>query len=186
MRSGCLLGDDVVELIKAEPVVVVSSIDDVGVVHHFSDLVVVHGLTQLSGDSLEGVEVDDSSSLGVPEFEDLGQALAALGVAGLGGDDLKELVELDGSVQGAEAVDHLEDDLATALEPEFFEDFFDFFGIDGSSSVGVEEFEGGLEFFVVVLGNAVLPAGLGFGSRGTLAALCRLAILHRLDTLINK
>lgn len=77
---------------------IVSAVDDVGVVHHFGDFVVVHGLTQLSGDSLESVEVDGSSSLGVPEFEDLGQAFAALGVTGFGGDDLEELVELDGSV----------------------------------------------------------------------------------------
>ena len=136
---------------------VVGAVDDVGVVHHFGDFIVVHGLAQLSGDSLEGLEVDDSSSLGVPELEDLGHTFTALGVPGLGGDDLEELVELDGSVHGAETVDHLEDDLAAALESQFFEDFFDFFGVDCSSSVGVEEVEGGLQFFVVVLGNAVLP-----------------------------
>ena len=176
-RSLILLGDDVVELIEGEAVVALGAVDDVGVVHHLGDLVVVHGLAQFPGDPLEGVEVDHAGALLVPELEHLAQSLATLAVAGLRSHDLEELVELDGAVEGSESLDHLEHDGAAALETELLEHLLDFFGVDGSSSVGVEQLEGLLEGVIVVLADAVSPGGLDLGGRSPLAVR-HLAAFH--------
>lgn len=151
-------------------------VHDVGVVHHLGQLLVVEGFAQLAGDALEAVEVSEAVALLVPDLEDASQTVAGFGVADLGADDLEELIELDGPVDRAQAVDHLEYDLASALEPELLEDLLDFDGVYGSSVVIVEQVEGVLELFVIALAESVLPGGLGchFGGRSTLhARRCR-------------
>ncbi len=72
MHRSSLLGDDGVKLFEVEGVVGVGSVHDVGVVHHFGQLTLVQGLTQLPGDSLEALEVHSSVSFSVPELEHSG------------------------------------------------------------------------------------------------------------------
>ncbi len=173
-KSCSLLSHDGVELLEVEVVVVVGAVDNVGVVHHLSQVLVVHGLAQLSGNSLEALEVDVAVSLLVPDLEHSGQSFAGFAVAHFRADDLEELVEIDGFVDVLEAVDDLEDDFASALQAQLLEDGLDFDWVDGSSSVLIEQVEGGFELVVVVLAESVLPAGLAgdFGWGCTLAAGC--------------
>jgi len=163
------------------------AVHDVGVVHHLGQLVVVEGLAQLTGNSLEAVEVSESASRLVPDVEDLGDSLARLGVADLGADDFEELVELDGSVHFPQSVDHFENNLASAFQAEFVENLFDFNWVDGSSSVFVEEVEGGFELLVVGFIETILPVCLccDFSWWCTFTASsiwsgCSFAVLHKI------
>lgn len=57
-----------------------SSVHDVSVVHHLSKLLIVHSLTQLSGNSLEAVEVSVSVALLIPKLEKSGDTIAGFNV----------------------------------------------------------------------------------------------------------
>ena len=115
----------------------------------------------------------------IPESKHLGKTFSTLAVTGSGGNDLKELVELDGAVHGTEALNHLQDNLAPTLETQLLKDLLDFFWIYGPSLVSIEEVECGFQLFVVVLGDPVLPGlFLGTGSGGILSAGNHFAIPH--------
>ncbi len=57
-----------------------SSVHDVGVVHHLSELLVIHGLSQFSGNSLEAVEISVSVALLIPELEKSSDTIAGFNV----------------------------------------------------------------------------------------------------------
>ena len=78
------------------------------------------------------------------------------------GSDLKELLEFDGSVGFFKLVDNTHDKWVSSFDSQFLEDLVDFSGINGSTSVFVENFEGLLEIFVVFWVKSVFPVGKGW------------------------
>ena len=82
-RSCRLLGDDVVELVEAEAIVTLCAVDDVGIVHHLCDLVVIKGFAQFPRNALESIKVDCSSSVLVPKLEHFSHTFTALCVTSL-------------------------------------------------------------------------------------------------------
>jgi|JI9StandDraft_1071089.scaffolds.fasta_scaffold563000_1 hypothetical protein len=79
-----LFGDDSVELFEGEIFIRIGLVQDVGVVHHFHDLLVVHGFSEFSADSLDLLEVYDAFALAVVEVENFIQTFFGLGVPQLG------------------------------------------------------------------------------------------------------
>ena len=123
--------------------------------HQLGDLVVVEGLPKLFGDSLEAVKVDHSVSFGVPQVEYFLESLPGFIITNLRADDLQELIELDGPVELSESVDHLEDDLAAAGQTQLLQHLFNLAGINGSSSVLIEQIEGFFQGVVIGLTNPI-------------------------------
>lgn len=70
MNKSALFGNNAVEFFEVEVIVSLSSIHDVGVVHHFSEFVIVHGFTQFSSNSLEAIIINVSVTFFIPELED--------------------------------------------------------------------------------------------------------------------
>ena len=69
MRSIFFFGNDLIEIVKSEFLVGVSLIQDMSVVHHFGDLLIVHGLAKFSANSFDFIEVYDSLLLLIVESE---------------------------------------------------------------------------------------------------------------------
>jgi hypothetical protein len=155
------LGDDSVELIESEAFIGSGFVVDVGAVHKFEEFVIVEVVEELFGDSFELFEVDGSVLVLVEQGEHLLEAVLGLGLTDSVTDDVEELVEVDGSVLVSKSDDEGEDEGVSLVKAEFFKGFVDFSGIDGAASVFVEDFEGVLEFFVVLGGEAVFPVGEG-------------------------
>lgn len=110
-------GDDLIELIQAEIFIGFGVINDVGVLHHLLEFIIVEGLTKFPGDAFKALDVSNTVSLGVPHVEHLANTFPRSAVTGLRGNDLQELVELYGSVDFSQAVNHFEHDLASSLQP---------------------------------------------------------------------
>ena len=141
---------------------------DVGAVHKFKDFIIIKVVKELFGDSFELFEVDGSVLILVEQCEHFSEAVLGLGLSNSGTDDVKEFVEVDGFVLISKPGDEGENERISLVKAEFFEGFVDFGGIDGSTSVLVEDLEGVLEFFVVLCGETVFPAegARGFGCGG--------------------
>ena len=69
-KSIRFLGHNVVELVEAEIVMIVGLVQDIGIVHHLGDFIIIQGLTQLFGNSLETGKINNSISFWVPKVED--------------------------------------------------------------------------------------------------------------------
>lgn len=152
-----LLGDDGVELFETEVVVGFSCIHDVSIVHHFSEFFIVKGLSELSCDSLEAIEVNAAIVFSVPQLVDLGDAIPGFDVADFGAHDLEEFFKLDGFVHFPKTIDHISNDFASALETKLFENLLDFDWVNSSSSILIEEIKGGFELLIIILIKPVLP-----------------------------
>lgn len=68
-KSIGFLGHDVVELIEAEVIVIVGLVQDVSIVHHLGDLIIIQGLSQLFGNSFETIKINHSVSFWIPKIE---------------------------------------------------------------------------------------------------------------------
>lgn len=75
-----LLGDDGIKLLKAEVIVSFGLIHDVSIVHEFSELIIVEGFAQFSGDSLEAIEISVAVSFFIPNLENTGDAVSGFSV----------------------------------------------------------------------------------------------------------
>lgn len=82
-----LLGHNAVEFVEVEVLIGLSVVDNVGVVHHLSELIIVQGLSQLSCNFLKTVEVSYSLALAVPELENFSDTFFGLGIANLRADN---------------------------------------------------------------------------------------------------
>lgn len=71
-RSVVLLYDDVVELVETKALVAFGVVNDVGIMHHFSKLVIIQGFAQFLRNSLETVEIYNSITFIIPKLEHLG------------------------------------------------------------------------------------------------------------------
>ena len=87
---------------------------------------------KLLGDDLEFFEVNCSVLVLIEKGEDSSETVLGLSLTNLGSNDINELVEPDGFVLFSEAVDELEDEGISFVQPQFFEDLVDLNGINAS------------------------------------------------------
>lgn len=120
---------------------------------------------QLLADRLQLFKTNHSCALGVENGKNSLDAVLGLCFAHLGTHEVKEFLKADGTANVLESVDEGQDEGIALIETKFLEDFVDFFRIDGAAAVFVENFESGLEFFVVLCCKSVFP-GSGGGSGG--------------------
>lgn len=94
-RSILLFADDFVELVECEIFVGISLIQNMSIMHHFHDLLIVHGFSQFPADSFYFFEVDEALLFKVIEVEDLKQSFFGLGISQFGIDHFKEIIKVD-------------------------------------------------------------------------------------------
>jgi hypothetical protein len=145
------LGDYGVELFESEVLVCLGLVEDMGVMHHFHNLFVVHGFAQFSADSFYLLEIDGAALIDVVEVEDLVKSLLALSISQFRVDNFQKIVEVDVFTLFLKVFDHLEDGLIALVESEFLKNLLNFLGVDGASALLVKQIESGLKFFKVVL-----------------------------------
>lgn len=162
------LADDGVELFEGKALIRGGLVVHRCAVHHFQDVVVTQVRMNLLCNCLKLLEVHHPVLVLVVEREHLLDAVLGLGLTHSGADDVKEFGELDGLVLVAEALNEVEDEGVALVEAELIKDLVDFGGVDCAAAVLVEDFEGLLEFFVVLRREAFLPGELGLlGFRGS-------------------
>ena len=128
-----------------------------GAVHHFQEVVIVDSLLQPLANGLELLELDHSVFVVVEDGEHLLEPVLGLDLAYSGANDVKVLVEGDGSLLVPEGVDEIEDEGVPAFGSQGLEGLGDFFGVDAATVILVEDLEGFLEIVVVILGDSILP-----------------------------
>ena len=134
-------------------------------VEHLKQLVIIDAVLDPPRHTFELLVFNGSVLVGVIEREDSLEAVFGLEVSNFGANNLQELFEVDGFVLVSERVDEAQDEGAPLFKSKFFEGFVDFCGVDGAAVVLIKNEEGFSEFIVVLLGEAVFPAGC-FGSGG--------------------
>lgn len=154
---------DSFELLESEALVGRSLLVDMGAVHHLQNFFVIEVFVQLLANSLQLIETDHSSSFRVEKSEDSLEAILGLSLTNSRANDVEELFELDGAADVLQSMDERQDERVTFIESEFFQNFVDFFWVNGSTSVFVENIECVFEFFVIFGGESVFPGGGGRG-----------------------
>ena len=110
-----LLGHDVVEVVHGDGVILVG----VGSVDHLLQLLVGHGLAELSGDTTEITESDGAGAIVIEKSENFGDVLAGVFVTHAGGHHIEELFKINvTTLVLVEVSDHLVDSLVLCLEAE--------------------------------------------------------------------
>jgi hypothetical protein len=153
------LVDDGDELVQVDCLVAVEVVEDVGVVHQFNDFLLVHGLSELSGHSLELLEIDVAVTVLIIVAEDLGLSLDGLGISDDVDYQCKEFFEIDGLPGILDRVDDVSDDEVSSLESQLLHGLVDLSSVNGSTSVLIEGVEGSLEIFEILLAELVSDAG---------------------------
>eukprot|EP00356_Strombidium_inclinatum_P012781 CAMPEP_0170493156 /NCGR_PEP_ID=MMETSP0208-20121228/13444_1 /TAXON_ID=197538 /ORGANISM="Strombidium inclinatum, Strain S3" /LENGTH=148 /DNA_ID=CAMNT_0010769039 /DNA_START=45 /DNA_END=486 /DNA_ORIENTATION=+ len=124
-------------------------------VDHLLEFLIGHGLSQLLGNSSQVPQGDAAGGVVVEESEDLGDILSGVLVAHTSSHHVEELFKIDASALVlVEVRDHLEDSLVLGFEPEGLHGSTELLGVDGATSVGVEQVEGFLDLLNFVFGKA--------------------------------
>ncbi len=90
--SESLLGHDVEKVVESDGAISVG----VCAIYHLLELLVGHGLTELSGNATEVSQGDGTGVVVIEEAEDLGNVLSGVLVAHAGGHHVEKLLEVDG------------------------------------------------------------------------------------------
>lgn len=162
------LGNDSVELLKVDVLVGAGLLADVSAVKHLQQLIIVDAVLNPLSDSFELLEINDAVLVLVVKGEKSLETVFSLSVSNSRANDLQKLVKGDWSVLVSESVDKRKNEGISLIESEFFKNFVDFFWVNGSTSVFVEDSKGLLEFVVVFFGYSIFPRSrFGCGCGGS-------------------
>jgi hypothetical protein len=90
-----LLCHDRVEFLEGESLVAFGVVEDVDVVHHFLDFVVVHGLPEFLSDCPDFIKIDEAALVRVVQVIQFLQPVLGLSVAQPLADDVHEVVKVE-------------------------------------------------------------------------------------------
>lgn len=89
-----LLADDLIKLIESEELIWLCLIQNVSIVHHLCNLLIIHSLAQLPGDILHLLEINKSNPIGVIECKQFAEPIFWLGITQSITNYLEELLEI--------------------------------------------------------------------------------------------
>lgn len=138
---------DFVELFKGESLIRFRKIENVSVMHHFHNIVVVHCFAQLSGCYFHFFKINVPISIVIIQGEYPLETVNGFAISQSAVNDLQKLFEVDVSVFGLKVIYHVEYDLISFIESKLLENFLNLFGINTTTVVFIEEIEGRFEFF---------------------------------------
>ena len=92
---------------------VVGLVQNVGIMHHLRDFIIIKGFSKLLCDSLKTIKINHSISLGIPKIEYFCKACSGFIVTNCWTHNLKEFIKFNRSIQSSESRNHLKDDFAS-------------------------------------------------------------------------
>lgn len=139
MQSIFFLSHDFIKLVEGEVLVGGSVVQDVGIVHHFYNLLIVHSLPQLLSDVLHFLEVDEPFTIGVIQSEYFLKPLLGFGITQSIADDLKKLLEVNGPPLRKQVTDHEENNIISTIETELLQNLLNLCRINSAPIIFVKQ-----------------------------------------------
>ena len=127
--------------------------------HQIQKRLVVHVLSDGSGDFLQLVESDHASVFLVIKPPDSLKAISCLVLSNLVANNIDEFLKVEDFVGLSQSPDDFDNVLISLVKTDLFQDLYDFLRVDGAASVLVENEEDISEMFVIFRVDSVSPGG---------------------------
>lgn len=148
-----------IKLIECKFFVGLSSLLDKHAVHQVQKRLVVHVLSDWSGNFLQLVESDHASVFLIVKPPDSLKTISCLVLSNLVANNIDEFLKVEDFVGLSQSPDNFDNVLISLVKTDLFQDLNNFLRVDGAASVLVENEEDISEMFVIFRVDSVSPGG---------------------------